>query len=153
MVGVGGSGKLTITGALTNAADGLITVRSSSKMTLNQGLSVNDGIITNNEGYFDNNNHTMTNNGRIISNGTFSTAGLTNTGAGRIYFNGAVATSPAISPTIRAAKFTSSMIRPISPAISPTTASSRSPTPKSITWAPSPAAIPATRRKVISPTW
>ena len=67
MVGVGGGGKVTMAGALTNNTDGLITVRTDSKFLINQGLAVNDGVISVSGGYFDNNNYMLTNNGKIAA--------------------------------------------------------------------------------------
>jgi hypothetical protein len=91
MFGVGGGGKVTMTGALANASDGLITVRSESKLTINQGLAQNAGVITN-SGFFDNNGHTLANSGKILSSGLFSTGGLTNLDGGKIEFTGAAST-------------------------------------------------------------
>jgi hypothetical protein len=88
-VGVGGGGRVTMAGTLTNPSDGLITVRTDSKLIVNQGLAVNNGVISVNAGNFDNNNYTLTNNGKITTRGSmFSTGGLTNASGGQIYFTG-----------------------------------------------------------------
>ncbi|MFA5110773.1 MAG: hypothetical protein WC443_05160, partial [Desulfobaccales bacterium] len=87
-VAVGG-GKVTLTGTLTNASDGKLFVRTESKMLINQGLAVNDGLISATEANFDNNNHTLTNNGIISTRDTlFSTGGLINNNGGKVYFGG-----------------------------------------------------------------
>lgn len=89
MVGIGTGAWLGLAGVVTNAADGQISVRNYSKLDINQGLAVNDGLISISNSVFDNVGHTLANNGNIVSqSGSIMTGGLTNNSGGKVYLTG-----------------------------------------------------------------
>ena len=73
-------GTLTVTGALTNLAAGIIDVAVGNKFVVANGLAVNAGTINLSGGTFDNNGNVLSNTGSVVGFGTLRTGGFTNNG-------------------------------------------------------------------------
>lgn len=74
-------GQLTLTGAVTNNAAGLITAATGNRVLATAGVSANAGVIFLTGGTFDNNNKPLNNTGQLSGYGTFRSGGLANNGS------------------------------------------------------------------------
>ena len=84
------NGSLTLSGALQNGANGLLTANLGSSLIVSSGLAANNGTINLTGGIFDNNSFALSNSGDITGYGTFRSGGLTNYNA--VTFTGATST-------------------------------------------------------------
>ena len=94
---------LTVTGTLTNAAAGTISLPAGTTIQNLSGFTVNDGTISLAGGTFTKTG-ALTNNGSITGRGTIQTGGLTNEGtldftAGTTTINGAVINNDTVRTT------------------------------------------------------
>ena len=81
-------GTLSLNGALTNPAGGLIRVSFGDKVLAGAGLAANVGIINLNGGVFDNGAHALNNTGQISGWGILATGGTGLDNNGNITFSG-----------------------------------------------------------------
>jgi fibronectin-binding autotransporter adhesin len=85
-------GTLSIGGALTNPAGGLLTAGTGSKLLVTAGLATNAGIINLTGGTFDNGGHPLDNTGQISGWGIFRTGGTGLDNNGSVTFSGGITT-------------------------------------------------------------
>ena len=81
-------GTMTLGGAVTNSASGLMAAGTGTKILVSQGLTTNSGTINLTGGTFDNNNQAMANDGQISGHGIIRTGGLSNNSGGSVTLTG-----------------------------------------------------------------
>ncbi len=85
-------GTLSLSGALTNGAAGLLTSGSGTKLIVTPGLAANAGIINLTGGTYDNNGFALSNTGQISGWGIFRTGGTGLDNNGSITLSGGLTT-------------------------------------------------------------